>query len=175
MMKDGGRSIVLVGFMGTGKSSVGRRLARAQRWPRYDTDQMIALALRMPITAIFSELGEERFREEETAVLERLDPKGPCVIVAGGGAVLRPKNIMRMRELGTVVCLTASAIVLNERLGRRTDRPLLQGQNLAEKIESLLRVRESLYAEAADLTIDTSSLTHDEVAESIRKSLHLVR
>jgi shikimate kinase len=167
------RSIVLIGFMGTGKSSVGRSLARAQRWPRYDTDQMIALAL--PIRAIFSELGEERFREEETAVLQRLEPREPSIIVAGGGAILRQRNVVRMRELGTLVCLTASFSVLEKRLARRTDRPLLQGDNLAARIELLLRERQALYEEAADLMIDTSDLTHDEVTERIRKSLGLIR
>ena len=101
------RSIVLIGFMGTGKSAVGRLLASQKGWPRFDTDEMIATAFKMPISEIFARLGEERFREEETALLEKLEVVQPSIIVTGGGAVMRPKNVTRLRELGRVVCLTA--------------------------------------------------------------------
>ena len=159
--------------MGTGKSSVGRRLARLQHWPRFDTDAIVARELGMPITEIFAVLGEERFREEESALLEKLDAPRPSIIVTGGGTVLRPQNIARLRVLGTVVYLTANLTTLRKRLARRSDRPLLQTENPAETIELLLREREPFYRCAADLTIDTSSLTHDEVAASIRQSLAL--
>jgi shikimate kinase len=167
------RSIVLIGFMGTGKSSVGRRLARLQRWPRFDTDAIVARELGMPIMEIFTVLGEERFREEESTLLEKLDATRPSIIVTGGGTVLRPRNIARLRELGTVVCLTANLTTLRKRLARRSNRPVLQTENPAETIELLLREREPSYRSAADLTIDTSSLNHDEVAASIRQSLAL--
>jgi shikimate kinase len=159
--------------MGTGKSSVGRRLARAQSWPHFDTDEMIESALGMSIREIFATLGEERFREEETGVLERLDATQRVIIVAGGGAVLRSQNIRRMRELGIVVCLTADLATLCARLADRHDRPLLPEKNRAAQIEALLRERGPLYQLAADLILDTSSLTYDEVAESIRRSLGL--
>ena len=159
--------------MGTGKSSVGRRLARAQGWPHFDTDEMIESALGMSIREIFATTGEERFREEETAVLERLDATQRAIVIAGGGAVLQSKNIRRMRELGTVVCLTADLATLSTRLANRDDRPLLPAKNRVAQIEALLRERAPLYQQAADLIVDTSCLTHDEVAESIRKSLGL--
>lgn len=159
--------------MGTGKSSVGRRLADATGWPRYDTDAMIATALGMRITEIFSRLGQERFRQEEAAILDKLDAQEQSIIVTGGGAILRPENVARLRELGTVVCLTADRATLLERLGRRPNRPLLQTENPAATVEKLLQEREPLYHEAADLTIDTTALTHDQVAESIQKSLAL--
>src|SRR5882672_1305827 len=108
MMMTPDRSIVLIGFMGTGKSAVGRLLASQEAWPRFDTDEMIATALRMPISEIFLRLGEELFREEETAVLEKLTVVQPSIIVTGGGAVMRPKNVARLRELGSIVCLTAN-------------------------------------------------------------------
>lgn len=167
------QSIVLIGFMGTGKSSVGRRLARVRRCPRFDTDAIVARQLDMPIMEIFTVFGEERFRDEESAALEKLDAPRPSIIVTGGGTVLRPRNIVRLRELGTVVRLTADLFTLRKRLARRSDRPLLQTENPAETIELLLREREPFYQCAADLTIDTSSLTHDEVAASIRQSLAL--
>jgi shikimate kinase len=166
------RSIVLIGFMGAGKSSVGRRLARLQRWPRFDTDAIVRRELGMPIMEIFTALGEERFREAESAVLEKLEADRRSIIVTGGGAVLRPRNVVSLRELGTVVCLTADLTTLRKRLARRSDRPLLQTEN-PEAMETLLRAREPLYEEAADLTIDTSALDHDQVAELIRQSLAL--
>lgn len=174
-MHSANRSIVLIGFMGTGKSSVGRRLARTTGSPRFDTDQMIATALKMPITKIFARLGEERFREEETTVLEKLEAAQPSIIVTGGGVVLRAKNIERLHELGTVVCLTADLPTLLKRLARRSHRPLLQTENRVETVQTLLLKREPLYREAADFTVDTSALSHDQVAQSIEDSLALAR
>ena len=161
--------------MGAGKSLVGRRLAFVLGWPCYDTDEMVSSALGMSIERIFVELGEKRFRDEETAVLEKLDPSGQSIVVTGGGTVLRPENVRRLQQLGTVVYLTADMAILRERLASGHDRPLLHGENLAQRIETLLREREPLYREAADLIFDTSSLSHDEVAESIRRPLGLFR
>jgi shikimate kinase len=161
--------------MATGKSSVGRRLAQVTSWPRFDTDQMIATALGLSITKIFARLGEEQFRKEESAVLKKLDAAQPAIIVTGGGTVLRQENVKRLRELGTIVCLTADLPTLLERLARRPHRPLLQAENRAEAVETLLREREPLYREAADLLVDTSVLNHDQVAQSIQDSLALAR
>ncbi len=159
--------------MGTGKSSIGRRLAHATGWPRFDTDQMIATALGMSITRIFAELGEEEFREEESIVLEKLDARQLSIIVTGGGVILRPKNVARLHELGTVVCLTADFPTLLKRLARRSHRPLLETENRAETVQTLLRERQPLYEQAANITIDTTSLSHDQVAQSIQDSLAL--
>jgi shikimate kinase len=167
------RSIVLIGFMGTGKSAVGRLLASQEAWPRFDTDEMIATALKMPISEIFVRLGEDRFRAEETAVLEKLEVVAPSIIVTGGGVVMRPKNVARLRELGSIVCLTADSATLLERLGRRSNRPLLQTDNPAETLQTLLREREPFYQQAADFTIDTSALSHDQVAQSVRDVIAL--
>lgn len=159
--------------MGTGKSSVGRRLALALGCPRLDTDRMVATNLGRPIARIFAELGEERFREEETAVLQSIDGQEQSVIVTGGGIVLRAQNVTRLRKLGTVVCLTAQLPVLQQRLARRSDRPLLQTPNPAETVRELWQVRQPAYEAAADFTVDTSSLTHDEVSQIIQDSLAL--
>ena len=142
-------------------------------WPRFDTDQMIATALGMSITKIFAMLGEEEFREEESIVLEKLDADKSSVIVTGGGVVLRPKNVRRLHELGTVVCLTANLTTLMKRLARRSHRPLLETEDRAGTVKTLLRERQPFYEKAADLTIDTSSLSHDQVAQSIHDSLAL--
>ncbi len=165
------RSIVLIGFMGTGKSSVGRRLAQSRGWPRHDVDAMIATALGLRITEIFERLGQDRFRAEESAILAGLDPSEKAIIVTGGGAILRPENATRLHELGTVVCLSAEMPTLLERLGRRSDRPLLQTADPAATVAELLRTRAPLYEAAADLTIDTTGLSHDQVAQSIEDSI----
>ena len=157
--------------MGAGKSSVGERLARLQGWPLFETDTMVAHALGMPVSEIFSAFGEERFRDEETTVLQKLEPAPPSIIVTGGGAVLRPRNVVRLHELGRVVCLTADLATLQERLLHQRDRPLLQTTNPVTTIARLLREREPLYREAADLMLDTSSLSPDRVAESILHAL----
>jgi shikimate kinase len=172
-VQNGQRSIVLIGFMGTGKSSIGRRLAEVTRRPRFDTDQMIATRLGMSITKIFARLGEEEFRKQESTVLQNLDAGQLSIIVTGGGVVLRPENVKRLRELGTIVCLTANLPTLLERLGRRSHRPLLRGENRRELVEALLREREPIYRGAADLVVDTSGLSHDQVAQSIQDSLAL--
>ncbi len=169
----GGRSIVLIGFMGTGKSTVARHLEKLVGWPVFETDDMIAEALRLPVPDIFSGLGEERFRTEETLALERIEPVGPSIIVTGGGAILRPQNVVRLRELGIVVCLTADLATLRERLSPAANRPLLQSENPQDAMERLLREREPLYEAAADLMLDTSSLTPLQTAQSIRESLAL--
>ena len=138
-MQAAARSIVLIGFMGTGKSSVGRRLGLHLGWPCHDTDEMIAASFGMAIERIFAELGEESFRNAESAVLRELQPLQPSIIVTGGGAVLRPENLRRLQELGTVVCLTADLATLGDRLEREPGRPLLRGENPAQTIEGLLR------------------------------------
>lgn len=157
--------------MCTGKSAIGRRLAQSCGWPCFDLDEMIVSALQRPITQIFAELGEERFRDEEARVLKNLDDSKPSIIIAGGGAVLRAENRERLRKLGTVVCLTADLATLRQRLSAGADRPLLRGGDLGERIEALLRERKPFYDQTADLTIDTSALSPDEVAESIAKIL----
>ena len=166
-------SVVLIGFMGTGKSSVARRLGELLGWPVLDTDAIIEERLGRSITRIFEQFGEQRFRDEETAVLKKLDPDRASIIVAGGGAVLRPRNVRRLRELGRVVCLTAEPSILQDRLKHRTNRPLLAKGNLAIRIERLLQERASFYRQAADVTLDTSFLTHDDAADQIRKLLGL--
>ena len=157
--------------MGSGKSSVGRLLARELAWPRFDTDEMIVAELGMPIPAIFAQLGEARFRDEETSALARLEVGRAAVIVTGGGIILRPENVCRLQALGTVVWLTATLAVLQERLARRKNRPLLQTPDPAASIAELLTKRQGLYAAASEITIDTSALDHQQVADAIFAAL----
>ena len=166
-------SIVLIGFMGTGKSEIGVLLAKILDWPLFDTDAMIEDAFGRSIAEIFAKIGEERFRTEEATVLHKISGARPSVIVTGGGTVLLAENVARMRQLGTVVRLTASAGALKRRLADGKARPLLPAKNRGTVIRSLLEKREPYYQQAADLTFDTSPFSPGEVSCRILKSLAL--
>src|SRR2546430_2120073 len=97
------RSMVLIGFMGAGKTSVGKRLARWLGWCYFDTDEMIEKKLGMSISKIFAQLGEARFRREESLLLRQIKTDAPAIIVTGGGIVLRRGNVRRLRQLGNIV------------------------------------------------------------------------
>lgn len=167
LMTGRGRAIVLIGFMGSGKSSVGRTISRKTGWPRFDTDEIVSARIGRPIPEIFAEFGEEKFREAETKALKGLSAVAPGVIVTGGGIVLRPENVGLLRGLGTLVYLEADEETLFQRVSRRATRPLLQTENPRVTLTELLRMRLPLYRQAADFQIDTSRLSHDEVAEAI--------
>ena len=165
------QSIVLIGFMGAGKSSTGKALARKTGLPLFDTDEIVSARFGLSVTEIFVQLGEEEFREAETEALKQLSAAAPAIIVTGGGIVLRPENVKMLRELGKVISLEADEETLFRRISRRATRPLLQTKNPRATMAELLRVRDPLYRAAADLRLDTSRLTHDEVADAILKSI----
>ena len=160
-------SIVLIGMMGAGKSSVGRCLQRQTGLSGFDTDEMTASKLGLSIPEIFSKFGEEKFREIETQALRELDPAKAVIIVTGGGIVLRDENVDLLKRLGTVVWLDAHEETLFERASHRGNRPLLQTENPRATFTELLRTRTPLYAKVADIRIDASSLNQDDVAEMI--------
>jgi shikimate kinase len=166
-----GQSIVLIGFMGAGKSSTGKALARKTGLLHFDTDEIVSKRFGLSVTEIFVQLGEEEFRDAETEALKRLSAAAPAIIVTGGGIVLRPENVKMLRGLGRVVSLEADEETLFRRISRRATRPLLQTENPRATMVELLRVRDPLYRSAADVRLDTSHLTHDEVAEAILKGL----
>jgi shikimate kinase len=166
-----GQSIVLIGFMGAGKSSAGRALARKTGLPCFDTDEIVSKRFGLPVTEIFVQLGEEGFRNAETEALRQLLEAAPGIIVTGGGIVLRPGNVKMLRELGRVVSLEAEEETLFRRIAKRATRPLLQTKNPRATLVELLRVRAPLYHAAADVRLDTSRLTRDQVADAILKSI----
>lgn len=166
-MKERGDAIVLIGFMGAGKSSVGRTLARMTGLPRFDTDEMVAAQFGLTISEIFKIHGEEKFREAETGALRELSGKGGAVVVTGGGILLRPENVELLRALGPVFHLRADEETLFKRISRRDNRPLLRTENPRATVAGLLRVRLPAYQEVADVEVDTSALTHDGVAKMI--------
>ena len=170
-MKKRGDAIVLIGFMGAGKSSVGRTLARMTGLSRVDTDEMIAHRFGLSISKIFEAHGEERFREAETEALGQLAGKGQSIVVTGGGIVLRSENVTLLRELGTIFYLSADEEILFTRISRRATRPLLQTANPRATLRELLAARLPLYRNAADVEVDTSRLKHEEVAKKILETL----
>lgn len=160
-------NIVLIGFMGTGKSSIGRLLAAKLGFQLLDTDHLIVQRAGMEIPEIFASHGEAHFRDLETAALESLRARSRCIIATGGGVVVRDANRALLRELGFVVALSANEEVIFERVSRNSRRPLLQTEDPRATVQRLLAERRPLYAEAAQLTVDTSHLTHAQIAGEI--------
>jgi shikimate kinase len=160
-------NIVLVGFMGSGKSSIGRLLARRLGFQFLDTDQLVVDRAGMEISEIFATVGEPAFRELETSVLISVSHLRRCVIATGGGAVLREQNRAIMRQIGFVVGLSASEDVIFDRVSRNSKRPLLQTTNPRETMCQLLHSREEAYSQAAQFTLDTTDLTHAQALERI--------
>jgi shikimate kinase len=161
------RSIVLIGMMGAGKSAVGRCLQWRTGFAQFDTDEMVRSKFGMPISEIFSAHSEDEFREAETEALRNLSHDQGAIIVTGGGIVLREENIDLLKRFGVVVWLEADEKTLFKRASRTGDRPLLQGKNPRKMFTQMLRARLPLYAKIADIRIDTSDLTDEEVAVAI--------
>ena len=170
----GRRSIVLVGMMGVGKSSVGRRLAARLGIPFVDADTEIEKAAGMSIADIFSRHGEADFRSGEARVIARLLEGGPQVLATGGGAFMNANTRHIIREKGVSIWLKAELDVLLRRISkRRSERPLLQTvADPAETLRGLLAEREPTYAEA-DLTVQSRDVTHDAVVADIMAALAL--
>ncbi|MEO5917788.1 MAG: shikimate kinase [Luteolibacter sp.] len=166
------KNIVLIGFMGSGKSTVGRELHQRLGYPLVDMDHVIEQRAGKSIAAIFADEGEDKFREMETALLgELVDPAAPRRIIStGGGVVGREENRNLLRHLGYVVWLQAPLAVILERTSKNRDRPLLHTDDPAARIEALLAVRKPLYAETAHLKVDTSGLDCGELATGILES-----
>ena len=163
-------AIFITGFMGTGKSVVGRALAGRLGLQWVDTDEIVQARAALPITEIFARHGEEHFRELETAALREALAGPPRVISTGGGVLLREENRALMGQAGPVVCLTASADEILRRVGADDTRPLLRRPDPKAAIERLLAERASCYA-AADCQVDTTGLSVDEVAERVQEVL----
>jgi shikimate kinase len=166
------KNIVLIGFMGCGKTTIGKKLQHMLGYPMVDIDQMIEEKAQMPVSSIFSTFGESQFRELETAVLHELAaPDSPRRIIStGGGVVSRRQNRKLLHQLGFVVWLQAPVDAILDRTARNKDRPLLQTDNPRERIESLLNQRTPWYRETAHLAVDTYGLNVEEVATGILES-----
>ena len=165
-------NVVLTGFMGTGKTSVGKRLAKRLGWKFVDIDALTEASAKMPIAKLFSERGEVVFRRLERRHISRIAHGRQQVVSTGGGAFVNPKNRSLLRASGTVVCLTARPAVILQRVRRKLRMlPMLSGTSKPlTRIQALLAQRAPAYAQA-DLTIDTSRLSVDEIVERIWRQL----
>jgi shikimate kinase len=160
------KNIVLTGFMGTGKTEVGRILSRKLGYALVDADTEIEKEQKITIAEIFKQYGEPRFREIESSVIKRLSELDRAVISTGGGAVLRQDNIVNLRRKGVIICLSASPETILKRTGSNNDRPLLQVEDPLKKIKELLEFRKPYY-EKADIMIDTEGKSPNEAADEI--------
>ena len=156
--------------MGAGKTTVGRILAQRLGWRYCDADKVIETVAGKPVTEIFSEHGEEYFRGLESETLRDLSRKERQVVATGGGAVMREENMRAMKSGGVTVYLKAPVSVIWERVRHSKTRPLLNVENPLEAATELLAKRTPFY-EAADMIVDTESLTPEEAAEEIIKTL----
>jgi shikimate kinase len=162
------RNLVLIGFMGTGKSAIGRRCARRLGYTFRDSDTAIVQRVGCSIPQLFAEQGEAAFRELEREVIAELAATPGLVIATGGGAAMNEENVAALRATGLVILLTASPEVLLRRVGNAQNRPLLaSAPDPKARIVELLAARAPFYDRAAHHRVDTSFLSPDEVTEAI--------
>lgn len=167
----GARCVVLVGMMGAGKSTIGRRMAARMRLPFTDADTEIETAHRMSIPDIFATYGEAYFRDGEARVIARLLDNGPMVIATGGGAFMREETRSRIRDKGLALWLKADTDVIMKRVRRRSDRPLLQNADPEGTVTRLLGEREPFYQQA-DITIWSRDVPHEKIVDECLAALH---
>jgi shikimate kinase len=160
-------NIVLIGYRGSGKSKIGKRLANKLWLDFVDTDEVITERAGMTIRGIFEAQGEDEFRRMESAAIAEVTERDNLVIAVGGGAVMRPENVQALKRKGKLVWLQASAETLFARIeadaASQGTRPDLAGGGL-EEVRKLLEIRTPVYRAAADVTLDVNQLTEDEAA-----------
>lgn len=164
------KNIVLTGFMGAGKSAVGKILAEKTGMTLVDTDELIEAKTGMEIVDVFKKLGEEYFRSLEKSVVKEVSKLENHIIVTGGGVVLKKENMENLRRNGVIVYLHARPEVIYKRVRRDTRRPLLQVEDQTKRIKELLEYRAPFYADH-DFAVDTSELAVAQVAEEILKKV----
>ena len=166
-------NIILIGYMGSGKSSVGRRLAQQLGWEFVDTDQMVEDAESLSIAEIFSIAGERAFRDCEEQALASLEGRRHLVVATGGGIIIRPGNRALLARLGKVVWLDGDPDILFERAVRSGKRPLLKGEDPRTKFDEMLALRRPAYESVFDLRMDVTQHTQQQIAKHIIKGLGL--
>jgi len=160
-------NIVLVGFMGCGKSSVGKRLASITGHRFIDSDDLVVRAESRTIQEIFEKNGEEYFREVESRVVGELVGVAGIVLSTGGGVILAEQNRLSLREIGVVAWLDAAPDILFERASRSGRRPLLQTEDPHARFDALLAERLSIYQNLSDFRVDSTELSHEQAAAAI--------
>ncbi|NLP35285.1 MAG: shikimate kinase [Clostridiales bacterium] len=165
-------NIILIGFMGCGKTSVGKRLAKRLNYPFVDTDHLIEKNIGCTINEIFSSKGEDFFREMETSILREIGSDSRHKVIAtGGGLPEKKQNREILKEIGHVVYLKISKETVIKRLSGDTTRPKLKGDDLSTKVDALLREREPIYEEVADQVIETDDKSYNEIINLITNAM----
>lgn len=171
-MKD---NIVLIGFMGCGKSTVGKMLAEKMEYQFTDTDTLIEQNAQKTINEIFAAYGEEHFRNLETETVKKMgENTSKAVISTGGGMPLREINAELLKKLGFVVYLRVQGKTVEKRLEGDTTRPLLQGDNVSDRIEQLITYRDPIYEYGAHMVIDVDLKSADEITEEIIRNYEMM-
>lgn|SRR3989338_6312484 len=165
------KNIVLIGFMGAGKSVVAKKLATVLKRDAVSIDDLIVAQEKRPIADIFRDSGEGYFRKAEKGVVKKVSEKDNLIIDCGGGVVLAKENVDHLRKNGIVFYLSASAAVIYERVKNEQHRPLLNVTNPQAKISELLGQRQPYYEKAAHFIVDTSRRTPEEVVSEILRNL----
>jgi shikimate kinase len=162
------QNLVLIGFMGTGKSHVGRMCAKQLKYRFQDSDRAIEKRVGCTVAEFFETRGEAAFREYECEVIAELAAASRLVIATGGGAILNPRNVANLRATGTVVLLTATPDALVQRLGRRQSRPLLaDAEDVRARIVGMLETRAPFYEAAAHHIVDTTDRAPEQVCAEV--------
>ena len=165
------KNIILCGFMGCGKSTIGKAISKKIKYEFIDSDEFIEKHEKMTIPEIFEKFGEDYFRNKETDSISKISKLDHCVVSLGGGAVLNKENAKVLKTSGKLFFLNISAQEVYNRLKNDTSRPLLQTDDKLTAISSLLSKRLPIYNEVADVIIDVDGKTVDEISEEILKFL----
>ncbi len=161
------KHIYLIGFMGSGKSTVSRKLKKLIQVKEIDMDAEIVRENNMSINDMFARFGEEYFRDRETEILQKIADSAPAVVSCGGGTVLRQENVDIMKKSGAIVLLTATPETTFLRVRNSKDRPILNGHMNVEYIASLMEKRRAVYEAACDIRIATDDKNPEQIAEEI--------
>ena len=165
-------NIVLIGYRGTGKSSVAKMLAARTKWPVVSTDLEIIRKAGMPVQDIIRKRGWDYFRDVESEICKQVGKKDRTIIDTGGGAVLRKENVESLRQRGRMFWLTAEVATVMQRIKNNSDRPALTGKkSYVEEVEEVLNERLPLYKAAADHMIPTDDRTIEEIANEIQQKM----
>jgi len=161
-------NLILIGYRGTGKSTVARLVASRLGWNTLSTDALIVERAQLPIPEIVSQFGWEHFRDLETTICQELRGKDHLVIDTGGGVVLRESNVKALKPTGMVCWLTASVQTISRRIAGDSQRPsLTTGRTFIEEIEEVLQERTPKYRAASDIMVETDSVPADQIAEQV--------
>lgn len=164
------KSVILIGPMGSGKTECGAALSKLLELPLIDTDELVTSAVGKSIARIFDEEGEEVFRQLERVAVDEAVRSGPAVVACGGGVVLNPENVEKIRGMGKVVYLEVSAGEAGRRLGAGGGRPLLTGKDVVGELARMMKDRAPLYETAAHIKVDGEG-TVDEVSSRVLEAL----